>query len=122
MPAHLMPPVRPNMMVHFLENPMHASVQPDLYRRIPKKLRRKLTPCQVTGMSVGWGIEFVEGVDYFMLFLFGCVGFLISTIIAVAWSAIKQDVQSGFGIGAFVFTFTLFCGGIVHSALDARTL
>ncbi|KAI1804824.1 hypothetical protein F4811DRAFT_518549 [Daldinia bambusicola] len=122
MPAHLIPPIGPNMLAHFFENPTHASVLPDLYRRIPKKLRQKLTPCQVTGLSVGWGIEFVECVDYFMLFMFGCVCFLACSIVAVVWSAIKQDVQGGVGIGAFIFAFTLFCGSLVHSALGSYTL
>ncbi|KAI1464568.1 uncharacterized protein F4812DRAFT_160035 [Daldinia caldariorum] len=122
MPAHLIPPIGPNMLAHFFENPTHASVLPDLYRRIPKKLRQKLTPCQVTGLSVGWGIEFVECVDYFMLFMFGCLCFLACSIVAVLWSTIKQDVQGGVGIGAFIFAFTLFCGGLVHSALDSYTL
>lgn len=122
MPAHLVPPVGPNMLVHFFENPTHASVLPDLYKRIPKKLRQKLTPCQVTGMSVGWGIEFVEGIDSFMFFIFGCALFLACLIVAVGWSAIKQDVQGGFGIGGFILAFMLFCGSIVHSALDSQVL
>ncbi|KAI0847673.1 hypothetical protein F5Y00DRAFT_240792, partial [Daldinia vernicosa] len=122
MPADLVPPIASNMLVHFLENPTHASVLPDLYKRIPKKLRQKLAPCQVTGMSIGWGIEFVEGIDSFMFFIFGSALFLICFIVAVGWSVIKQDVQGGFGIGGFILAFMLFCGAIVHSALDSQIL
>ncbi|KAI1100631.1 hypothetical protein F4804DRAFT_348340 [Jackrogersella minutella] len=119
MPAQLMPPIGSNMLVHFFENPTHASVLPDLYRRVPKKMREKLTPCQITGMSVGWGIQFVEGIDTFKFFLCGCTCFLLCLIIAVGWSAAKQDIQGGFGIGGFLLAFMVFCGGIVHSSLDS---
>ncbi|KAI0376042.1 hypothetical protein F5Y04DRAFT_293246 [Hypomontagnella monticulosa] len=119
MPAQLLPPIGPNMLVHFFENPTHAGVLPDLYKRIPKKLRHKLTPCQVTGMSTGWGLQIVEGIDTFVFFICGCGCFLICLVVAISWSAAKQDIQGGFGIGGFLLAFMVFCGGIVHSSLDS---
>ncbi|KAH9902316.1 hypothetical protein F4778DRAFT_737140 [Xylariomycetidae sp. FL2044] len=119
MPADLMPPVGPNLLAHFFDHPKHASALPDLYQRIPKKLREKLTPCQVTGMSTGWGIQFVEGIDPFAFFLCGCACFLLCLLIAVVWTSAKQDVQGGFGIGGFVLAFMVFCGGVVHSSIES---
>lgn len=73
-------------------------------------------------MSVGWGLAFTEGIDPFVFFLCGCVGFLICLLAALAWTIGKGDVQGGFGIGAFLLSFTLFCGGLVHSSVTARGL
>ncbi|KAI0124137.1 hypothetical protein BJ170DRAFT_735849 [Xylariales sp. AK1849] len=71
MPADLMPPIGSNLLVHLLENPTHAGVLPDLYRRIPKKLREKLSPCHHRGASDGWGLAFTEGINTFVYFLCG---------------------------------------------------
>ncbi|KAI2611890.1 hypothetical protein GGR54DRAFT_344450 [Hypoxylon sp. NC1633] len=119
MPAQLVPPIGPNMLVHFFENPTHAGVLPDLYKRIPKKLREKLTPCQVTGMSVGWGIQFVEGMDTFIFFICVCVCFLACMAVAVCYSITRQDLQGGVGLGGLFLTFMLFCAGVVRSSLIA---
>ncbi|KAI1850966.1 hypothetical protein JX266_003631 [Neoarthrinium moseri] len=98
MPADLMPPIGSNLLVHLLEHPTHAGVLPDLYKRIPKKLRERLVPCPQKGASVGWGLAFVE--------------------VAVAWTMVKNDVQGGFGVGAFLLTFMVFCGGLLHSSVS----
>lgn len=118
MPAQLIPPIGSNMLAHFFENPTHASLLPDLYKRIPKKIGNKLTPCQITGMSQGWGIQIVEGIDTFVFFLCGCAGFLVCLLVGVVWSVSRQDVQGGFGIGGFLLAFMIFCGSIVHLSLN----
>lgn len=122
MPTDVLPPIGSNLLVHFLENPTHAGSLPDLYKRIPKKLRDRLSPCPQKGTSVGWGLAFTEGIDPFVFFLCGCVGFLICLLAALAWTIGKGDVQGGFGIGAFLLSFTLFCGGLVHSSITVRGL
>ncbi|KAK7976342.1 hypothetical protein PG989_014805 [Apiospora arundinis] len=96
MPADLMPPVGSNLLVHFFEHPTHAGALPDLYRRIPKKLREKLSPCPVKGSSVGWGIAFAEGVDAFTFFLCGCAGFIVCLMVSIAWTVAQSDIQGGF--------------------------
>lgn len=112
-PPELMPPIGSNILVHFFENPQHSSVLPDLYRRIPKKLRKKLIPCQWKGSAIGWGIQFVEGLNTFLFFICGCGGFLLCFLVALAWTIAKDDIQGGFGLGAFLLTFMAFCGGII---------
>jgi hypothetical protein len=119
MPADLMPPVGPNLLVHFFETPScSSSISPDLYRRIPKKLREKLTPCPQKGMSVGWGLQFAEGIDEISFFLFGCATFLSCLFVSIIWAVTKNDVQGGFGIGGFLLAFVGFCGSLLHSWLD----
>ncbi|KAF7527533.1 hypothetical protein G7054_g10433 [Neopestalotiopsis clavispora] len=121
MPADLMPPIGSNLLAHLMENPTHAGCLPDLYKRIPKKLQDRLSPCPQKGSSLGWGLGFVEGVDAFIFFLCGCLGFLICLLVALIWTIGKSDIQGGFGVGAFLLSFMVFCGGLVHSYLTTES-
>ncbi len=113
--AGTIPPVGPSMLMHLLEHPDHAEVVPVLYKRIPKKLYTKLEACPLRGSSMGWGMQFVEGMDRFVVFVLGCVGFAACLVVAVVWSAARQDIQGGFAIAGFLLAFMAFCGGICHS-------
>ncbi|OTB04211.1 hypothetical protein M426DRAFT_321063 [Hypoxylon sp. CI-4A] len=121
-PPDLMPPIGSKLLVHLMENPTHASVLPELYKGVPKKLREKLSPCPRRGTSDGWGLAFNEGVDIFMFFLYGCAGFLVCLAAALIWTTIRNDIQGGTGLGAFLLTFMVFCGGLVHSSVTSNTL
>ncbi|KAI1748825.1 hypothetical protein F4782DRAFT_515862 [Xylaria castorea] len=114
MPPDVIPPIGPNLLMHLFENPDHADVTLFLYKRFPKKLRAQLEACSTKGSSIGWGVEFVEGVDWYAVFVSGLLGFLFCLLFAVAWSAARGDVQGGFGIASFLLTFFIFCGGILH--------
>ena len=67
---------------------------------------------------MGWGLEFVEGVDTFVLFLCGCVCFVSCLVVAVTWTVVKDDVQGGFGIGGFLLAFMTFCVGLAYSSIQ----
>ncbi|KAI0198271.1 hypothetical protein F4808DRAFT_263070 [Astrocystis sublimbata] len=114
MPPEVVPPIGPNLLMHLFENPDHADVTLFLFRRFPKKLRTQLEACPVKGSSIGWGVEFVEGIDWYAVFVTGCIGFLFCLIFGVAWSVAKGDVQGGFGIASFLLAFVVSCGGILH--------
>lgn len=75
---------------------------PVLYRKIPKKLHARLQACPQKGSAVGWGIQFVEGLDLFVVFVIGCVGFAAALVVALAWSIMRQDLQSGFAMAGFM--------------------
>ncbi|KAI0183816.1 hypothetical protein EV127DRAFT_254931 [Xylaria flabelliformis] len=114
MPPDVIPPIGPNLLMHLFENPDHADVTLFLYKRFPKKMRAQLEACPTKGSSIGWGVEFVEGVNWYAVFMSGLLGFVFCLLFAVAWSAAKGDVQGGFGIASFLLTFFVFCGGILH--------
>jgi len=114
-----MPPIGRKMFMHLFEHPDHADVIPVLYKRIPKKLRMKLEACPNKGFSTGWGVHFSEGMDFFAVFVLGCLGFTACLVISVVWTAVKGDVQGGFAIGGFLLAFMCFCGGIAHSEIRA---
>ncbi|KAI8628488.1 hypothetical protein F5Y19DRAFT_438091 [Xylariaceae sp. FL1651] len=113
-PPEAIPPIGPNMLMHLFEHPDHADVTLFLYNRFPKKLRAQLEACPMKGSSVGWGVEFVEGLDWFAVFVAGCIGFFLCLIVAISWSTARGDVQGGFGIASFLLAFLAFCGGIIH--------
>ncbi|KAI8947002.1 hypothetical protein F4801DRAFT_562481 [Xylaria longipes] len=114
MPPDAIPPIGPNLLMHLFENPDHADITLFLYHRFPKKLKAQLEACPTKGSSIGWGVEFVEGVDWYAVFVSGCLGFLFCLLFAVAWAAARGDVQGGFGIASFLLTFFIFCAGILH--------
>ncbi len=111
MPADTIPPVGPNHLMHLFEHPEDAESVPVLYRKIPKKLRQRLEACSIKGSSIGWGLHFVEGINWMVEFMYGSVGFMLSLITAIIWATINGDVQGGFAIAGFMIAFLSFGGG-----------
>ncbi|KAK2609443.1 hypothetical protein N8I77_002940 [Diaporthe amygdali] len=118
LPAETNPPIGPNLLTHLLEHPEDAEVLPVLYRKFPKKLRAKLQACPQKGSAVGWGVQFVEGLNWFAVFLCGCSGFLAALILATIWSLVRSDVQGGFAIAGFMLAFLGFCMGIAKTEIQ----
>ncbi|KAI1169708.1 hypothetical protein F4777DRAFT_592526 [Nemania sp. FL0916] len=116
-PVDAVPPIGSNMLMHLFENPEHADVSLFLYHRFPKKMRDQLEACPIKGSSIGWGIEFVEGVDWYNVFAAASLGFIFCLIFAVTWAATRGDIQGGFGIASFLLTFIVFCSGILFYVL-----
>lgn len=106
------PPIGPNLLMHYFEHPDHADVVPVLFKRIPKRKPRKLVPCPIMKSSVGWGLQLAEGTDMLTLFGYGCGAFVVALIVAITWSVTKNDVQGGFAIATYVLAFLLFVGGV----------
>lgn len=117
-PAETNPPIGPNLLAHLLEHPGDAEILPVLFRKFPKKLRAKLKACPRKGSAVGWGIQFVEGLNWFIVFLCGCLGFTTALIMAIVWSVVRSDVQGGFAIAAFMLAFLGFCLGIARTEIQ----
>ncbi|KAI1418484.1 hypothetical protein F5Y13DRAFT_149249 [Hypoxylon sp. FL1857] len=116
-----LPPIGSNLLMHLLSHPEDADTLPVLYRRIPKKLRFRLAACPINGSAVGWGINFVEGLNWFILFGYGCAGFAVGLIVAVGYTTAMGDVQGGFAIGGFILAFFLFCTGLMGKEIGASS-
>lgn len=115
MPVEVMPPIGSNLLMHLFENPEDAETIPMLYRKIPKKLRDKLTACPVRGSSVGWGLHYVEGMNWLAFLAYGSFGFGFALLAALVWMPLKSDVQRGFAIAGYMIAFLLFCGGVART-------
>ncbi|KAH7009811.1 hypothetical protein EDB80DRAFT_572198 [Ilyonectria destructans] len=116
-PCDTDPPIGTNMLLHLFENPDHADVLPILFRRFPKKKLRRLQACSQKGYSVGWGVQFVESLNGYAIFICGCVGFALCLLASILWTVLKNDVQGGFAVGAFVLTFFLFISSALRYAV-----
>jgi hypothetical protein len=105
MPAESMPPIGPNLLMHFFPHPDHAAARPVLLRSIPKRKRDKLEPCPIKGSSVGWGLDVVTGPNEVKIFLYGLLGCFLSMLFGIVWTVVMSDIQGGFGVAGFMFPF-----------------
>lgn len=117
-PARTNPPVGPNLLTHLFEHPGDAEVLPVLYRKVPKKLHARLRAGPPVGSAVGWGIQFVEGLDLLVVFRVGCAGFAAALAVALAWSVARKDLQSGFAMAGFMLAFLGFALGIARAEVQ----
>lgn len=118
MPAKFIPPVGTNLLLHLYEHPDHAEGTAVLFRKVPKKLRKRLEACPVNGSSVGWGVQFIEGLHWHKLLLFSFCGFSSSLAVGVAWTIVKDDVQGGFGIAAVLLAFIVLTTSTVQTGME----
>lgn len=114
-PAECSPRIMPNILMHLFEHPDHAECEPVLYRNIAKKLRQKLEACPVKKSAVGWGVHFVEGLNWFNMFIYVCSDFVAALVLIVAWSIVRQYIQGGFAITGFMLAFLGFCLGLART-------
>jgi hypothetical protein len=104
MPAETVPPIGPNLLMHFFSHPEDSASHLVLHPSIPKRKNDRLEPCPIKGSSVGWGIDVTTGVDELKLFGLGLLGTLASIVFGLAWSFIKEDIQGAFAVAGFLFT------------------
>jgi hypothetical protein len=96
------PPIPANIFLHHLSNPgPHRRL---LWgNRIPQKLHGSILQVQAGDrLVVGWGVHIIEGLNKTTVLLCTLAGLLVSGIVSVAWAIARDDVQGGFGIGAWL--------------------
>ncbi|KAH6847511.1 hypothetical protein B0I37DRAFT_146495 [Chaetomium sp. MPI-CAGE-AT-0009] len=113
-----LPPIGPNHLAHLFEHPDQADVVPTIWNRVPRKLRAELAVCPTRGTELGWGLQLAEGAEWFVFFVFGCVGFAACLVVAMAWTVARDDIQGGFSVGAFLLAFVVSCGGVGVTAVS----
>lgn len=120
-PAEFIPPIGENHMMHlytYAEEVEHTGI---CLGKVPKKIEGLgWLPTHPQGSKVGWGLHFVEGLDVAKLWVCGFIGFVISIMFGIAWSMIKDDMQSGFAVAACMLTGLLFTTGMVQAAYEPK--
>lgn len=119
-PAEVIPPVGENHLMHLYEHPEDAENTGICLDKIPKKLRQRLLVCPDRGTGLGWGIHFVEGLNWMKLWVIGLAGFIASVAFGVSWSVAKDDIQGGFGVTACMMVILTFTTGILQAALEPK--
>ena len=121
MPADFIPPIGENHMMHLYTYPEEAEHKGICLGKIPKKIEGLAwLPTHSQGSKVGWGLHFVEGLDITKLWVLGFIGFVISIMFGIAWSIIKDDIQSGFAVAACMLTGLLLTTGMVQAAYEPK--
>lgn len=96
------PPIPASIFLHHLSNPgPHKNLR--WGNRIPQKLHRSILQIQTPdNLVIGWGVHIIEGLNKFIVLMCTLAGLLVSGIVSVAWAIARDDVQGGFGIGAWL--------------------
>lgn len=115
LPAEVIPPVGKNYLMHIYNHPKDADQETICLTRFPKRIKERLKLGD-TDVSVGWGVEFVEGIHWNKVWCFGFAIVVLSLVVGMAWSWTKKDVQGGFGIAAYMMAFLTFMVGMVQAA------
>lgn len=114
MPAEFLPPIGENHMMHLYRCPDGADHTDICLSKIPKKIEGLAwLPVHPQGCKVGWGLQFVEGLDVAKLWLLGLIGLMISITFRIAWSFVKGHMQSGFAVAACMLTGLIFTTGLI---------
>lgn len=115
-PCDLVPPVGENLMAHLFHHPEDANERSTTCLRAPKKRKAKLSICPQQGTSVGWGIHLVEGwvvarvwLLFLILFFGGSLAF------GICWAVLQRDVQTAFGVSAYIVAL----GGLLAGTVQA---
>ncbi len=119
-PAEVIPPVGENHLMHLYDHPEDAEDTGVCLQKIPKKMRERLLVCPSRGTGLGWGIHFVEGLNWTKLWWLGLVGFLASIAFGAFWSVVKGDIQGGFGVTACMMVVLTFTIGVLQAAFEPK--
>jgi hypothetical protein len=109
------PPISSDIMIHLYENPDHADTSKLLTGRIPKKLDSELQICPIKRYGHGWGLEFVDGLNWKKVWVVGFIGLVLSCVFGILWSVLRHDVQGGWAITACMMMVLPFFTGALHS-------
>ena len=122
-PPNLVPPIGENHMMHLLAHPSHADqFDAVLLKRIPKK-NGLLFADPVKGTVQGWGIHFIEGWHYGLLwFVFLLVFALGSLIFLICWIVLEHDVQGASAVAAYFLTLISAIGGSLQAAIETELI
>ncbi len=83
--------------------------------RFPKKTREQLQVPKCGEAQAGWGIHYVEGLNWQKVYAARMVVCLLSLVFGLAWSILRNDVQGGFGVSAYMLGFLACTVGLLQA-------
>ena len=93
-------PMPPHIFLHYLNSnrPHRKAIW---LTRLPIKLNESITN-NSDELPVGWGIHIIEGTNSRAIFYYALTITTLSFIVSLLWAILMNDVQGGFGIGAWM--------------------
>jgi len=94
----------PEIFIHYLQhgdddlNPIRCDWLP----RLPKRVDGRMI--DQSSLTYGWGIYIKEGPNREVIFWVIIATVLASLVLSICWSALRDDVQGGSGLGTLVLT------------------
>jgi hypothetical protein len=114
MPANLIPPIGRNYLMHTYHHPEDADNYTLCLDRFPKRKTGRLQ--HTDGRPVpGWGIHFTAGLDQTKLCFVGLFCTVCSASFGIIWSVVRNDVQGGFGVSAYMMALLVFGVGSIQA-------
>ena len=97
-------PIPTETFLHYLSKPdPHERLS--WGKRMPQKLDSSILQMQSpphNELVIGWGLHIIEALDKVTVLMCALAGLIVSGVVAMAWSIARDDVQGGFGMGAWV--------------------
>ncbi|KAL9118045.1 MAG: hypothetical protein Q9187_005412 [Circinaria calcarea] len=94
------PPIPSHIFLHYL-NSSREHPRSLWLDRLPKKLTESIKQ-STDPLPIGWGIHIIEGPNRRAMFWITVLIVLLSIIVSTTWTAVKGDIQGGFGLGAWI--------------------
>jgi hypothetical protein len=94
-------PIAENVFLHY----MNCNERPDniiWLKRMPRKLKTKITDDKPAPVAFGWGVHIDEGPNYYIIAWGNVIALVISGIVAIIWSIYKGDFQGAFGFASWL--------------------
>lgn len=115
LPAHLIPPVGKNFLMHLYQHPDDADRDTICLARFPKRKNERLHIKSGNVTELGWGIHFEEGLHWKKIWVVGTAISTASVIFGICWSALRDDIQGGFGVSGFTMAVLAFGIGTMQA-------
>ena len=114
-PCPLKPPPMPShIFLHYL-NSSRDYPRSIWSGRLPKKLNESILQSNEP-LPIGWGILIIEGSNKRAVLWITVVIVILSIFASITWTVMKQDIQGGFGLGAWMVSLPSVL--IMHSILS----
>jgi hypothetical protein len=115
LPADLIPPVGKNFLMHIYQHPEDADRDTICLARFPKRENERLHIKSGNVTELGWGIHFEEGLHWKKIWTGGAAVTIASLIFGICWSAMKHDIQGGFGVSGYTMAILTFGIGAMQA-------
>ena len=98
--------------MHLYHHPQDAREEIFCLTPFPKKIEEKLQVPNDADAKSGWGLHYVEGMNWPKTHGAGLMACLSSLIFEIVWTKLKDDVQGGFQVSAFMLAILTSAAGL----------